>query len=143
MAGRICLPVQRQCRPAAPLQSRPSDAPILRPTKHGVCWHYLRQEALAAALEVDLTRYLTNQKQGVSALELLRVLSLGRYATAWTMLHRFRRAMVRPRRGPLKGKVEVDESYLALTERQQPVSAQLLLGSDVAAHVSMAGTACS
>ena len=40
--------------------------------------------------------YLTNQKQGVSALGLQRVLGLGSYQTAWTMLHRFRRAMVRP-----------------------------------------------
>ncbi|MBT2324940.1 transposase, partial [Variovorax paradoxus] len=33
--------------------------------------------------------YLTNQKQGVSALGLQRVLGLGSYQTAWTMLHRF------------------------------------------------------
>ena len=40
--------------------------------------------------------YVTNQKQGVSALGLQRVLGLGSYQTAWAMLHRFRRAMVRP-----------------------------------------------
>lgn len=34
-------------------------------------------------------RYLTNQKQGVSALGLQRVLGLGSYQTAWTMLYRF------------------------------------------------------
>ena len=55
--------------------------------------------------------YLTNQKQGVSALGLQRVLGLGSYQTAWTMLHRFRRAMVRPGREQLNGLVEVDESY--------------------------------
>ena len=61
--------------------------------------------------------YLTNQKQGVSALGLQRVLGLGSYQTAWTMLHRFRRAMVvRPDRDRLKGPVEVDETYLAITE---------------------------
>ena len=49
--------------------------------------------------------YLTHQKQGVSALGLQRVLGLGSYQTAWTMLHRFRRAMVRPGRGKLKGLV--------------------------------------
>jgi transposase-like protein len=67
--------------------------------------------------------YLTNQKQGVSALGLQRVLGLGSYETAWTMLHRFRRAMVRPERERLKGQVEVDETYLALTDRQEPLSA--------------------
>lgn len=66
--------------------------------------------------------YLTNQKQGVSALGLQRVLGLGSYQTAWTMLHRFRRAMVRPDRDRLKGQVEVDETYLALTDRQEPIS---------------------
>ena len=38
--------------------------------------------------------YLTNQKQGVSALGFQRVLGLGSYQTAWTILHRPRRAMV-------------------------------------------------
>src|SRR6516164_10734081 len=58
--------------------------------------------------------YITNQKQGVSALGLQRVLGLGSYETAWAMLHRFRRAMVRPERDLLAGTVEVDEIYLAL-----------------------------
>lgn len=66
--------------------------------------------------------YLTNQKQGVSALGLQRVLGLGSYQTAWTMLHRLRCAMVRPGREPLKGLVEVDETYLAITDRQNPIS---------------------
>ena len=66
--------------------------------------------------------YLTSQKQGVSALGLQRVLGLGSYQTAWTMLHRFRRAMVRPDRERLKGRVEVDETYLAISDRQRPIS---------------------
>ncbi len=66
--------------------------------------------------------YLTNQKQGVSALGLQRVLGLGSYQTAWTMLHRFRRAMVRPDRDRLKGQVEVDETYVAISDRDAPVS---------------------
>ena len=65
--------------------------------------------------------YLTNQKQGVSALGLQRVLGLGGYETAWTMLHRFRRAMVRPDRERLKGVVEVDESYLSISDRDAPL----------------------
>jgi transposase-like protein len=56
--------------------------------------------------------YVTNQKHGVSALGLQRVLGLGSYQTAWTMLHRLRRAMVRPGRERLSGIVEVDETYV-------------------------------
>lgn len=68
--------------------------------------------------------YATNQKLGVSALGLKRVLGLGSYETAWTMLHRFRRAMVRPERDLLKGLVEVDETYLAISDREQPASSK-------------------
>jgi len=56
--------------------------------------------------------YVTNQKNGVSALGLQRVLGLGSYQTAWAMLHRLRRAMIRPGRDQLSGKVEVDETYV-------------------------------
>lgn len=55
--------------------------------------------------------YVTSQKNGISALGLKRVLSLGSYQTVWTMLHRFRTAMVRTGRERLKGNVEVDESF--------------------------------
>ena len=41
----------------------------------------------------------------------------GAVETAWAMLHRFRRAMVRPDRDLLTGTVEVDESFLALRRR--------------------------
>ena len=61
--------------------------------------------------------YVTSQKQGVSALGLQRVLGLNSYQTAWAMLHRFRRAMVRPDRDLLSGAVEVDETYVALRRR--------------------------
>jgi transposase-like protein len=56
--------------------------------------------------------YITNQKQGVTALGLQRVLGLGSYQTAWAMLHRLRRAMIRPGRERLSGVVEVDESFV-------------------------------
>lgn len=67
--------------------------------------------------------YVTNQKQGVSALGLQRVLGVSSYETVWTMLHRLRRAMVRPGRERLTGRVEVDETYIAITDREMPVSA--------------------
>ena len=46
-------------------------------------------------------------EQGVSARHLTRALDLGSYETAWTMLHRFRRAMVRSGRPRLEGRVEI------------------------------------
>jgi transposase-like protein len=56
--------------------------------------------------------YVTSQKNGASALGLQRVLGLGSYRTAWSWLHKLRRAMVRPSRDRLAGWVEVDETYL-------------------------------
>ena len=56
--------------------------------------------------------FVTSQKNGVSALGLQRVLGLGSYETAWTWLHKLRRAMVRPGRDCLTGVVEVDETYV-------------------------------
>ncbi|MDR3410859.1 MAG: IS1595 family transposase [Formivibrio sp.] len=55
---------------------------------------------------------VTSQKNGISALGLQRVLGLGSYKTAWAMLHKLRRAMVRPGRERLSGSVEADETYL-------------------------------
>ena len=56
--------------------------------------------------------FVTSQKHGASALGLQRVLGLGSYNTAWTWLHKLRRAMVRPGRDQLTGAVEVDETYV-------------------------------
>jgi len=56
--------------------------------------------------------YVVNQKQGVSALGLQRVLGFGSYQTAWAWLHKLRRAMVLPGRELLAGAVEVDETYI-------------------------------
>lgn len=56
--------------------------------------------------------WVTTQKNGASALGLQRVLGLKSYETAWAWLHKLRRAMVRPGRNLLSGRVEVDESYL-------------------------------
>src|ERR1019366_2112731 len=56
--------------------------------------------------------FVTSQKNGASALGLQRVLGLGSYHTAWSWLHKLRRAMVRSGRDRLGGWVEVDETYL-------------------------------
>jgi transposase-like protein len=56
--------------------------------------------------------WVTSQKNGASAKGVQRVLGLGSYETAWTWLHKLRRAMVRPGRDRLCGSVEVDETYV-------------------------------
>ena len=59
---------------------------------------------------------VTSQKNGISALGLQRILGLGSYKTAWAMLHKLRRAMVRPGRDRLHGVVEVDEAFWGARE---------------------------
>jgi len=51
-------------------------------------------------------------KNGMSAQNLQRLLSLRSYNTAWLCLHKLRRAMVRPGRDRLSGIVEADETYV-------------------------------
>jgi hypothetical protein len=59
------------------------------------------------------TAYLmTLDKRGVSALLLQRQLGLTCYETAWMMLHKLRRAMVNVAREPLRGEVEVDDTWI-------------------------------
>ena len=60
--------------------------------------------------------FVTSQKSGASALNLQRQLGLSRYETVWTLLHKLRRAMVRPGREPLSGRVEVDETFVGGVE---------------------------
>src|SRR3954465_11059949 len=55
---------------------------------------------------------VTSSKGGIAATELKRQLGLGSYQTAWTWLHKLRKAMVRPDRQPLAGRVEADETYV-------------------------------
>lgn len=56
------------------------------------------------------------QKIGVSASGLQRVLGLGNYRTAWSLLHKLCRAMIRPGPDRLSGVVEVDEAYWGAEE---------------------------
>jgi transposase-like protein len=55
--------------------------------------------------------HVVHQKNGASALGVQRVLGVS-YLTAWRWLHKLRRAMVRPGRDRLAGRVEVDEVYI-------------------------------
>jgi transposase-like protein len=64
--------------------------------------------------------WVTTQKNGASASGLQRVLGLKKYETAWTMLHKLRRVMVRPGRDLLTSRIEVDESYIGGEEEGGP-----------------------
>lgn len=56
--------------------------------------------------------YVVNQKNGVSAMGLQRVLGIPRYDTVWIWLHKLRTAMARPGRDRLSGTLEADETYI-------------------------------
>jgi transposase-like protein len=55
---------------------------------------------------------MTTDKRGVSALLFQRQLGLSRYETAWMLLHKLRRATVNANREPLRGEVEVDDTWI-------------------------------
>jgi transposase-like protein len=55
---------------------------------------------------------VTSSKGGISAMELKRQMGFGSYQTAWSWLHKIRKAMVRPERPPLAARVEADETYI-------------------------------
>src|SRR5450759_3784960 len=79
--------------------------------------------------------WVTTQKNGASALGLQRVLGLKQYQTAWTWMHKLRRAMVRPGRDLLSGRVEVDETYLGgleegLRGRQTETKALIIIAAE-------------
>jgi transposase-like protein len=63
--------------------------------------------------------WFTNQKSGISATGLQRALGLKRNATAWSILHKIRLAMVRPGQDRLSGEVEVDEFFLGGENNKQ------------------------
>lgn len=55
---------------------------------------------------------VATQIPGFSALQLQRQLGIRRYETTWPMLHKLRRALVRPDSEWLKETVAVDETYI-------------------------------
>ena len=60
--------------------------------------------------------YLVATHTPGSAVKLQRQLGLKRYETAWGLLQKLRRAMVRPQRDRISGEVEVDETYVGGVE---------------------------
>lgn len=68
---------------------------------------------------------MTTDKRGLSALLLQRQLGIGRYETAWMILHKLRRAMVNSSRDPLWGEIELDETWIGATQAGLKGSRQL------------------
>ena len=58
---------------------------------------------------------IVSEKNGISAKGLQRQLGFTRYETIWVWLHKLRRAMVRPGRDLLSGRLEIDETYVGGT----------------------------
>lgn len=59
-----------------------------------------------------LAMYLfVSSKRGISALELQRELGLSKYQTAWTWLHKLRNAVAMRSTTPLRGRLEIDETW--------------------------------
>jgi transposase-like protein len=56
--------------------------------------------------------HITSQKYGTNALGIQRIMGFGSYRTAWSWLHKLRRAMVRPGRDRLAGTLQVDETFV-------------------------------
>src|SRR5712691_10101572 len=88
------------------------------------------------ALWFRMMWWVTSLKNGASALGLQRALGLGSYKTAWTWLHKLRRAMVRSGRDRLTGSVEVDETYVGGLEegvrgRQTEKKALIVVAAEV------------
>ena len=63
---------------------------------------------------------MTASKGGIAATELQRQMGFGSYQTAWSWLHKIRKAMVRPDRQRLRDRVEADETYLAAAKPGRP-----------------------
>ncbi len=88
--------------------------------------------------KTSLTRWflaiylVTSSKGGISAMELQRQMGFGSYQTAWSWLHKIRRAMVVPGRKPLSDRVEADETYLGGPRSGKP-------GRGAAGKIKVAG----
>jgi hypothetical protein len=67
---------------------------------------------------------LVTDKRGLSAKGLQRGLGLSRYETAFQMLHKLRAGTVAPEREKLKGRVEVDETFLHAGQGAQGVASE-------------------
>src|SRR3954447_14971404 len=95
--------------PGTGWRRRPTGSPR-SPAASGRNWSPIKAVGISRWF---LAVYLvTSSKGGIAATELRRQLGLGSYGTAWSWLHKIRKAIVRPDRQPLAGRVEADETYV-------------------------------
>ena len=109
---------------------------------HGVAYHHRRrlieecaacgkQHSLLAGTIFEQTKtglarwflaiwLVTSSKGGISAMELQRQMGFGSYQTAWSWLHKIRKAMVRPGRGRSRARVEADETLVGGAQPGKP-----------------------
>ncbi len=81
--------------------------------QHSILAGTIFEQTKSGLAQWFLAIYLvTSSKGGISAMELKRQMGFGSYQTAWSWLHKIRRAMVRPARTPLAARVEADETYV-------------------------------
>ena len=119
VGGEVCLPKLRLRR----MEDGQGRLVVwgLSPSGLGDLGHDLRAHPYAAddVVRCRLVHDRPQKTADVSAKGLQRVLELGSYQTAWTILHKYHSAMVRPGRELLTGTVEVDETLVG-GSRHQP-----------------------
>jgi len=99
LAGKICATGMRQMWP-----------PDLGDSRDNLPGHAQVTDRLVSRHVLDYNPEERGQRTGPSAGARTIIKS---YKTAWTWLHKLRRAMVRPGRDRLTGRVEVDETFTA------------------------------
>ncbi|MBM4286119.1 MAG: IS1595 family transposase, partial [Deltaproteobacteria bacterium] len=80
--------------------------------------------------------WVCTQKPGVSAAGLKRILGLKSTQTAWTWLHKLRRAMIRAGREKLCGRVQIDDAFIG-GEEPEVAGRQSLKKARIAAAVEI------
>jgi len=111
------------------------------------CSHCHHQTSLTAGTILQGTKkplgmwframwWVCTQKTGISAAGLKRILGLKSTQTAWTWLHKLRRAMVRAGREKLSGKVQVDDAFIGGEEpgvkgRQSVKKARIVVAVEI------------
>src|SRR3954469_13502731 len=80
--------------------------------------HLLPAGTIFEQTQTGLSRWLlpiylvTSSNRAISAMELKRQMGFASYGAAWTWLHKIRKAMLRPDRKLLAGRVEADETLI-------------------------------
>jgi hypothetical protein len=74
-------------------------------------------------------------RHGISAKDLQRIMGFGSYKTAWTWLHKLRRALVRPGREPLGAIVQLDEGFIGGKGSEKSM---VLVGAEPGGRVRLA-----